>query len=517
MAAKKRKMFRLQDKSSESAKTRDASNDEVRSDEDINANLNLRDELRELVQANDEQYILGFSKDILGIIRFKESQEVLDYMLESAANENSVKYFIGELKDYLKLKSPPTNSPNTSEEPEQKSEQSQDSSEDIERDVPEFPDDLPEWEQDMNEGQDPIDFMKEHFQQAKERLENMLDRITICEVRLDGHDVDVSALQDEISNASTSKSTSTGDVSKEQLAEMKTEFFEALEKLKSDMNEAGTGGPQEYKITYPDKPTKSIKAILPPVWKKLMDLATTRSNIFLAGPTQCGKTKTTEMLAEALGLRYSALSCSEGMDEGIFQGRLLPIGENNKFEYVPSVFIDFYENGGVFLLDEFCASDSNLGVFMNNALGNTQFYLPIRYENPLVKRHKDFICIAADNTIGHGGDDMYVGRNQMDASTMERFRTGFLVMDYSSKVEKSVASEDVYDWAVMIRKAIGKLQMNRAMTTRTMIEFTKMEKERNWTLRDMEKVYFADWPKDDVKRLMKWIKQDLENTVKQAN
>jgi hypothetical protein len=49
-----------------------------------------------------------------------------------------------------------------------------------------------------------------------------------------------------------------------------------------------------------------------------------------------------------------------------------------------------------------------------------------------------------------------------------------------------------------------------------MKEFTKMKHERQWTLRDMEKIYFADWPKDDVKRVLKWIEQDLKNTLKKA-
>jgi len=502
MAAKKRKTYRLQEKSEQEAKKTKAHRLGTE-DKGEATKRDVRDDLRQLVMGNDERHILGFSKDVLGIPRLESQQEVLDYMLKSAQGDGTVLYFEKELKEYLVFKKdfrePFPDAPRQQHPDEPQPEKD-------ELPIPEYPDDVPEWEQDMSEGEDALDYMQKHFLEAKERLQNFLDRMTIAEMRIDGHDKGIQELQEGKGEAGT------GDVSKQQLAELKAEIMGALK----DLEEGREGVGSEYVIKYPDKPDKKLKAVLPNIWPKLMDLATTRSNIFLAGPTQCGKTYTTEILADALSLRYSALSCSEGMDEGIFQGRLLPIGENNQFSYVPSMFVDFYENGGVFLLDEFCASDSNLGVFINNALGNDQFYLPIRHENPLVKKHKDFICIAADNTIGHGGDDMYVGRNQMDASTMERFRTGFLVMDYSAKIEKSLAHEDVYDWAIMIRKAISSLKMNRAMTTRTMKEFTKMKHERQWTLRDMEKIYFADWPKDDVKRVLKWIEQDLKNTLKKA-
>jgi hypothetical protein len=39
----------------------------------------------------------------------------------------------------------------------------------------------------------------------------------------------------------------------------------------------------------------------------------------------------------------------------------------------------------------------------------------------MIERHKDFICIAAANTFGMGANRVYVGRNQLDAATLDRF------------------------------------------------------------------------------------------------
>jgi hypothetical protein len=40
-----------------------------------------------------------------------------------------------------------------------------------------------------------------------------------------------------------------------------------------------------------------------------------------------------------------------------------------------------------------------------------------------------FVCIAAANTFGTGADRQYVGRNQLDESTLDRFRIGQIELD----------------------------------------------------------------------------------------
>lgn len=473
--------------------------------EDTNAK-----QLEEMLEATDEKLILQFANQVLNQKLLPTKQAVLDYMLNSSSSDAGLRYFLAELTEFLQLVQPPPLEEEAQAKDKREREPEPEEGEGEEEES---------WDVAFGEGGDPVEFMQKNFQEAKKRLEEMLDRITICEARLDSHDTNFESISGSLKAVAElkdqfNKGNNVVTVSKSVYENLTDRLNELEAKIANGVGVGASAG--EYIIRFPEGKVNKIKAVLPPCWDMLLDLATTRQNIFLAGPTQCGKTKTAEMLAEALGLRFSAMSCSEGLGEEVFAGTLLPIGEGGKFEYLQSTFVDFYENGGVFLLDEICGMDANLGTNCNNALGNDHFFLQRRWKNPLCVRHPDFICIAADNTLGFGGDDMYVGRNQLDASLIERFKTGRIMMDYSPKIEKSISDEEVYEWAVMIRKAINALKYNKTMSTTTMKNFSVLKRERNWDLRKIESVYFADWPKDDVKTLMGWIKRELEQSMQKV-
>jgi hypothetical protein len=460
--------------------------------QEIQAREKALEELKELLYSTPTHVLINFTMEKMRLA-YSEAQvrnDFYEYIRVNSFSENGVKFVVSELKAYLELKEPPQKPAGGT--------QAQDADAEDNKKEFEHPGELPipeSFQQELQDGDDPLEVLKQVLAKASsfsDVLKDILQRLGEVERQIKAHG---DCLSDIPSHSIVLH-----------LIHTELNQFKFSERAKDTT--------QEYVIKYPSGATKKMTKKVPPCWNKLLDLATCRDNIFLAGPTQCGKTTTAEMVAEALDLRFSALSCSEGLDESIFAGSLLPVGENGKFEYVPSTFVDFYENGGVFLLDEFCSSDSNLAVFMNNAIGNDHFFLPRRFDRPLIKKHPDFICIAADNTLGHGGDDVYVGRNQMDASTMERFRTGFLIMDYNPTVEKAITDPEVYEWALGIRKIIKDLKLsNRHMTTRTMKRFTIMKNERNWDIADMQKVYFADWPVADMQRVLKAMKSKLQQEL----
>lgn len=498
MKKKAKKVFKVQAKSETQTRTPQAGEGSSTTSEkeaEVPQMKLLKDKLTQLVASNDEKYIVGFSKDQLAQPYMKTKEEVLKYVLSSCTSEETFTYFVKELEEYLQMKR--EQDPKGSGEAEAWEEPEYDQGPEVEQ-----------WDQEMEEDGDPLDHMQKNFAAAKDYLDQIVKQLNSLTNRVTAHGEVLKSHAQQISSLlKGSMEGTTPDELKDLGRQVKD-----LMKLVSDKDFGTTSG--EYVIKYPDGKSKSLEGmILPPQWEKLLDLATTRDNIFLAGPTQCGKTTTASMLAEALDLPFSSLSCSEGMDESVFAGTILP-NENGVFKYVPSTFVSFYENGGVFLLDEFCGADANLGMFINNAIGNDHFYLQRRQGNERVNKHPDFICIAADNTMGNGGDEAFVGRNQMDASTMERFRTGFVLMDYSQKIEKSISDPDVYEWCMEIRKALIKLNFTgRFMTTRTMKRFTIMKNERNWTFEAMHNTYFADWEKGDVDRVMSFITAEAEKNA----
>lgn len=242
--------------------------------------------------------------------------------------------------------------------------------------------------------------------------------------------------------------------------------------------------------------TKQVEGPVPDCFQTILDLAQARCNILLVGPAGCGKTHVSRLIAESLGIDYAGQSCSAGMSESAFSGWLLPIGDSGKFEYVSSEFVRIYENGGVFLFDEIDAADSNTLLFLNQALANGEFFLPQRFGKAHVKKHKDFVAIAAANTMGNGATAMYSGRNLLDGATMDRFRMGIVPMDYDPIVEKALIHQDVLKWGLSVRSVIAQRNLRKIMSTRVMIDASKMYSV-GWSIKKIHDAYISDWSKDD--------------------
>jgi hypothetical protein len=149
--------------------------------------------------------------------------------------------------------------------------------------------------------------------------------------------------------------------------------------------------------------------------KQLQDLivtATLRLPALMVGMAGTGKTHAAEQVAEALGLKFYAMSVGAQTSKSDIIGYM-----NANGVYVGTHFRTAYEKGGVFLMDELDAGNANVLIQVNAALSNGQAAFP----DKMVKMHKDFIFIATANTYGTGMDRQYVGRNQLDAATLDRF------------------------------------------------------------------------------------------------
>jgi len=238
---------------------------------------------------------------------------------------------------------------------------------------------------------------------------------------------------------------------------------------------------------------RKVTGVLPVEFERMWQLASQRIPILLVGPAGCGKTFLSEKLAETLGLTYSDQSCSEGMSEAVFNGKLLPTGAHGAFEHHCSPFMDRYEKGGVMLLDEMDAGDPNLFTYINKAIANDSYTVVQRFKKPVCKKHKDFVLVAAANTFGNGADEMYVGRNQLDAATIDRFKVGMVVMDYSREVEQSLAGEELCDWAWRIRDRIRENRLRRIMSTRVIKDLSKMSEAYGWKKAEWDGAYFTGW------------------------
>jgi cobaltochelatase CobS len=291
----------------------------------------------------------------------------------------------------------------------------------------------------------------------------------------------------------------------EQMETMRSKVAEMAEDVKTQLVEHGRKALDEaarnyrpVKITQ-GKVTRVVKGVLPQEFERIVQLASQRVPVMLVGPAGCGKTFVAAKVAESLDLDFYDQSCSEGVSESIFTGWLLPVSAGGKFDYVSSPFIQCYEGGGVFLLDEMDAADPNLLTFLNKAIANESFFLPQRHRKPLVKKHKDFVVVAAANTFGKGADAEYVGRNALDAATLDRFRAGMVHMDYSAEVETALSDPEVLAWGRQVRECIYANKLRRIMSTRVLLDLTKMKQNCEWGRDEWERAFFADWSEPEVR------------------
>jgi hypothetical protein len=185
--------------------------------------------------------------------------------------------------------------------------------------------------------------------------------------------------------------------------------------------------------------------------------------VMLVGRAGTGKTTIAHQLADAFGVKFAHLSCSAGMSEAHLLGRMLFDGE-----YVLADFVDIYENGGVFLFDEFDAMDGNTAVVINSALANGKMSVPNRKDKPTAYRHKDCYIITASNTWGTGyGDGIYAGRNKLDGATLDRFCASRVLFDYDTKLERKLApNKDIAKALWTLRKRVEKYKLQRIVSTR---------------------------------------------------
>lgn len=194
-------------------------------------------------------------------------------------------------------------------------------------------------------------------------------------------------------------------------------------------------------IHLPDQAPVKVQGRTHPLFEKVLRLVRAGVNVLLVGPAGCGKSHLAHQVADALGRKFGTLHCSAGVSESAATGWLLPVGEGGAFAFKPAQFATLYSEGNsVFLLDEIDAADPNMLTVLNGALANGALHIPQCVDRPEWKRGADAAIMAAANTFGTGADALYVGRNQLDAATLDRFYV--VQMDYDAALEADIAGMD---------------------------------------------------------------------------
>jgi MoxR-like ATPase len=259
---------------------------------------------------------------------------------------------------------------------------------------------------------------------------------------------------------------------------------------------------QPYIVVLPNKKEVNLTGRQHRDFDKALTLLSIHKQLMLSGPTGSGKTYLSEQLSKALDLSFSHISCTAGMSESHLTGRMVADGT-----YIPTSFVDLYENGGVFLLDEIDAADSNVLLVINSAIANGKMSIPNRKENPVAKRHENFHLVVASNTWGHGSFE-YSGREILDKAFLDRFALSKTFIDYDENLELEITdSISLTSKLQYIRK---NCKVERSISTRTILSAYKMSGSFNE--KEIFDILTLDWT-DEEKLKFKECLNDFEEAA----
>lgn len=150
---------------------------------------------------------------------------------------------------------------------------------------------------------------------------------------------------------------------------------------------------------------------------------------FLTGPAGSAKTTCGAQVAEALNIAFYCLAIGPQTSKGDLIGYMDAHGR-----YVETALYKAFKFGGLVLFDEMDAGNPGVLTIKNSLTAQPSYLFP---NGEIVQRHADFRFMGAGNTYGSGGNLQYIGRNALDAATMNRYVP--VLWDYDPELEKALA------------------------------------------------------------------------------
>lgn len=199
--------------------------------------------------------------------------------------------------------------------------------------------------------------------------------------------------------------------------------------------------------------TKHIK------YAEAKTLVTAGIPIMLTGEKGSGKTTLVEQLAKELKLQFYCMSMTRQTTLSHLLGYRSVTGD-----YIPSQLREAVENGGIFLLDEIDAGDANVLLALNTIENGY-----VSFPDGVVKLHKDFRIVATANPQDQ--HEFYVGRNKLDAATLDRF--DIIEVPRDGNLEKSLVSVRVYRLVEVARQVLKDFNSSRHISMRDSMRWEK--------------------------------------------
>ena len=217
-------------------------------------------------------------------------------------------------------------------------------------------------------------------------------------------------------------------------------------------------------VKQPDNLPNKVVGVCHHLTEQIAQVCNVGVHQMLVGPAGGGKTTCCEKVAEILNLKFYPMSVGPQTTKSDLLGFIDAAGN-----YHTTPLREAFENGGLLLLDEVDAANAGVLTIINALLANGY----CSFSDGVIQRNENFRCICACNTYGRGADRQYVGRNQLDAATLDRFAV--VDFDYDDNLERMIAGNDAWvDKVQQYRKRAFDLKMRVVISPRASIFGAKL-------------------------------------------
>lgn len=231
-------------------------------------------------------------------------------------------------------------------------------------------------------------------------------------------------------------------VTNENLIYYKSQTIKHLETIKQDLIDEINKGRSIININR-NELTINVGRNNHPEYENVIQSLTLTGKAMLVGPAGTGKTYMVNDISKKLKLPFYKYSCSRDSSVHDLLGYKQPTSE----KYLETVFLNAYENGGVFLVDEYDAMSGDMSLFFNGVADNSEFIsVPHRDSKPTAKKHKDFYLVMCGNTWGKGSHE-YSGRDFQDQALLDRFRLSKHFVGYHIELERQMCVDSNIEYS----------------------------------------------------------------------
>lgn len=257
-------------------------------------------------------------------------------------------------------------------------------------------------------------------------------------------------------------------IAKTQVNKIEEEIMKCVEDKVKDFIKAEYGTLERKVVTVVDGKKLELGEgeILHEQFDTICKFVANNEPVFLTGQAGTGKNVLCQQVAKALGLDFYFTNAVT--QEYKITGFTDAMGVFHETQFYKA-----FKNGGLFMLDEMDASIPEVLIILNAAIANRYFDFPapIGY----VEAHPNFRVVAAGNTYGLGANYDYVGRNQLDMASLDRF--AMVRVDYSRAIELRVANgnEELVNFCEDFRNASIKAGVRCVISYRAIGRLAKME------------------------------------------